>query len=271
MKDLLNKVHCIDAMELLAKIPDSSIDMVLCDLPYGVTACKWDTVIPIEQMWKELKRVVKPRAAIVLTATQPFASRLVSSNYEMFRYEWVWQKEVGTNFLNAKKEPMRETESVLVFADSYTKYYPVLIDRKDKKRVKYSYKGKVAASGQHPYGAVNFEKTPANYFDTNLRYPSNIIKFNRETGLHATQKPVKLFEYLIKTYTQEGEIVLDMTVGSGTTAVAAMNTGRQFIVGDYLQEYVDIARTRLQNTNPFVHSINKDGTKQLSLFETLGS
>lgn len=258
MDNLLNKIHHLDAMGLLAKIPDESIDMVLADLPYGVTACKWDTIIPIEPMWVELKRIVKSRAAIVLTATQPFTSRLVSSNYEMFKQELVWEKDGGAGFLNAKIMHMPKHENILLFGKGRINYYPQMINR--KKILKYTSGKKSLLYGDYQ----SYSNTTA------VKYPSSILKFStmieQTTKVHPTQKPVALFEYLIKTYTQEGEIVLDMTCGSGTTALAAQNLGRQFICGDSSLEYVEIARKRLQNANPYVASVNSDGSKQLSLF-----
>lgn len=264
---LLNKVHHCDALDLLRRLPDQSVDMVLCDLPYGVTACEWDTVIPIEPMWKELRRVAKKRAAIVLTATQPFTSRLVSSNYEMFRYEWVWVKAKATNPLNAYRMPMKKHESVLVFAVNFCDYYPIMRKREDSSNrynrpLNYSKNNK-----QIEY--LNAERISKKKMPE-LKVPDSVINFHlsvSEFGLHPTQKPVALFEYLIKTYTQPGEIVLDMTCGSGTTAIAARKCNRQFICGDLSAEYVEVARKRLQNSDPFQATILPDGRKQLSLFE----
>jgi len=228
----------------------------------GITNCNWDTVIPIEPMWVELKRIVKSRAAIVLTATQPFTSRLVSSNYEMFRYEWIWEKNVGIGFLNSKHEPMRWHENILVFANKRSLYYP---QKRRGKGFRVDVKGvktKIYGKQKNVFSINNGD----NYF------PKSIIHFGNENGkgkLHPTQKPLKLFEYLIKTYTLEGQIVLDMTCGSGTTALAAQNLGRQFICGDITLEYVEIARKRLQDADPYQATIHADGSKQLSLFEGL--
>ena len=257
MDNLLNKIHHMDCMELLSAIPGASIDMVLCDLPYGVTACKWDTIIPIEPMWEQLKRIVKPRSAIVLTATQPFSSRLVSSNYEMFRYSAVWNKSIPTGFLDANKKLMPVHEDVLVFGIKRPSYYPIMGE--GEKYTKANAKAKVYSDFKL-IDSVNH----------GTRYPTTLINIsnaNRAIKQHPTQKPVALFEYLIKTYTLENEIVLDMTCGSGTTAIASRNLNRQFICGDYHLPYVELARTRLQNTDPYQATINKDGSKQLSLFE----
>lgn len=234
----------------------------------GVTACKWDTPLPLEPLWKELKRVVKPRAAIVMTATQPFTSRLVSSNYEMFRYEWIWLKSHATRFLDSHRMPMLEHESILIFADSLPKYYPQITKkpienirphiRTDRKKGAY-------LSGDYSYDYTR-------KISINQRMPRTVVKFNNAASegniLHPTQKPVALFEYLIKTYTQENEIVLDFVAGSGTTAIAARKTNRQFICGDNLLEYVEIARQRLQNSDPYQSTIHDNGMKQLSLFES---
>lgn len=254
----LNQIHHIDALDLLAQLPDESIDMVLCDLPYGVTACAWDTIIPIDEMWQGLKRIVKSRAAIVLTATQPFTSRLVSSNYEMFRYEWIWLKDNGSDFLNVNRKPFKAHENVLVF---YTKQ-PVYNPQKsagDPYEVLFR---KGLRQGLEQPDAV-LDTSTINFGD---RYPKSYQKFSHDRGLHPTQKPVALFEYLIKTYTLENEIVLDMTCGSGTTAIAARKTNRQFICGDNHLPYVELARKRLQDTDPYQDTVHEDGTTQLSLF-----
>lgn len=257
---LINKIHHADAMDLLRAIDDNSVDLVLCDLPYGVTACAWDSIIPIEPMWAQLKRVVKQRAAIVLTATQPFTSRLVSSNYEMFRYEWIWVKERGMGFQIAKHRPLMQHESALVFSHQSPNYYPQM-EKLDKP---YKYSSASTASKSSPIA-----KMSKFVVVTDEKHPTNIIEINREIGLHPTQKPVALFEYLIRTYTRENEIVLDMTCGSGTTALAARKTGRRFICGDNSPEYVQLANTRLANSDPFLPTTFADGSKQLSLFSKL--
>lgn len=262
MEHLLNKIHHMDCMDLLAQLPDASIDMVLCDLPYGVTACKWDTIIPIEPMWEQLKRIVKPRSAIVLTATQPFSSRLVSSNYEMFRQSLVWKKSVSTGFLDAKRKHLPIHEDILIFGNKAPNYYPVM-----KKGKPFKVKKKSNATSD-----IYNQFTLIDELNNGTRFPNSIIEIenlNFKGKLHPTQKPVALFEYLIKTYTLENEIVLDMTCGSGTTAIASRNLNRQFICGDYHLPYVEIARTRLQNSDPYQATVNKDGSKQLSLFEGL--
>ena len=238
MQDLVNKIHHIDAIELLCSLPDTIIDMVLCDLPYGVTACKWDTIIPIEPMWKELRRVVKRRSAIVLTATQPFTSRLVSSNYKWYRSCWVWDKVKKSGFQLANKRQMIQHEDVIVFGFPSVKYYPVITKKPYKNY----------GENTPPTSILTNKLIPKNVDPTN-KFPSSILSFsnaNQNVKLHPTQKPVALFEYLIRTYTLEGEIVLDMTCGSGTTAVAAKNLGRNFICGDTDPHYVEITQHRVE-------------------------
>jgi site-specific DNA-methyltransferase (adenine-specific) len=258
---LVNQVHHADAFELLARIPDKSIDMVLADLPYGVTACKWDTPLPLEPLWTELKRIAKPRAAIVLTATQPFTSRLVSSNYEMFKQEIIWEKDGGAGFLNSKIMHMPQHENILLFGMGKVAYYPQMTRR--HKPLKYTLGKKSPLYGDYrPYSNI-----------TTFKYPSSVVKFSvmveQTNKYHPTQKPVALFEYLIKTYTRENEIVLDMTCGSGTTAIAARKCGRQFICGDLELDYVELARKRLQDTDPYQDTELGNGQKQLSLFSKL--
>lgn len=217
--------HMGDCLDVMKSIPDGSVDMILCDLPYGTTQNKWDTVIPFEPLWEQYWRVCKPNAAVVLTAAQPFTSALVMSQPKFFKHEWIWIKNRGSNFANTVREPMKEHESVLMFSKGKWTYNKQMQERTGggADRVKYN---------------VVFESKSSNYrdFDTRkdnklpeLRVPSSWQKFNCEVGLHPTQKPVALFEYLIKTYTNEGETVLDNTAGSGTTAIAAENTGRRWI------------------------------------------
>lgn len=229
-----------DCMEILPTLPDGCVDLVLCDLPYGTTACKWDSVIPFEPLWREYKRVCKPNAAIVLTASQPFTSALVMSNPKMFRVEWIWQKNAGSNFGTVKLQPMKEHESVLVFSAAKSAYFPQMQDRAEsgKSRVK-TVVNYASKSDHHTMDKAIAATRPE------LRYPSSVQKFNRERGLHPTQKPVALMEYLIRTYTNEGDTVLDNTMGSGTTGVAAVNTGRDFIGIEKDSGYFEIACERV--------------------------
>ena len=238
---MLNEIIHGDCLEVMPQIPSGSIDMILCDLPYGTTACKWDTVIPLEPLWEQYNRVIKDNGAIVLTATNPFSSVLVSSNLKGFKHEWIWQKEKGVGFQVAKYRPMQEHEHVLVFTKKGERvnYYPI----KEKRDKPIKSKGASTKSGSSPIAYLNnINKT---YVD---RYPTSIKKFPRDNNkIHPTQKPVALFEYLIKTYTNEGEVVLDNCIGSGTTAIAALNTGRYFIGIEKEKKYFDIAKERIAN------------------------
>lgn len=230
-----NKIYLGDCLEVMKEIDDKSIDMILCDLPYGVTACKWDAVIPFEPLWEQYERIIKDNGAIVLTASQPFTTKLINSNIELFRYCWVWEKEQGVNFLMAKKQPLKVHEDICIFSKQQTKYNPQMTKGKQYIRSDKGDSGEVT-------GKVKKIQTQ----NEGTRYPRSIIQFKRETGLHPTQKPVALFEYLIKTYTDEGDIVLDNCIGSGTTAIAALNTGRFFIGIEKEQKYYDIANKRIK-------------------------
>ena len=250
----LNRIYQMDCLEGMKLIPDKSIDMILCDLPYGTTDCKWDTVIPFEPLWEQYERVIKDNGAIVLTASQPFTSALVMSNPKLFRYEWIWDKCNVTGHLQAKRMPMKQHESVLVFSKKQTKYNPQFeyIDEND---YRFSKKGRVRKTKDNTvYGFVEGGRT----LESGKRYPKTIIKFNNSNHrgkFHPTQKPVALFEYLIKTYTNEGEIVLDNCMGSGTTAVAALKTKRKFIGFEIVPEYVEIANKRLENVRNELKSV----------------
>jgi site-specific DNA-methyltransferase (adenine-specific) len=227
-----------DCLEMMGEIEDGSVDMVLCDPPYGTTACKWDAVIPFEPMWAGVKRVLKKNGAAVFTASQPFTSALVMSNVEMFAYEWVWVKTRITGVLNAKKMPVRKHEQVLVFCDSKaTGTYNAqgLVPN-----------GKVTKQGGNSdnYGARSSEP----YVQEWTNWPRDVLEIASEGNtVHPTQKPVALMEYLIKTYTNEGEVVLDFTMGSGTTGVACMNTGRRFIGIERDEGYFAIAEKRIMD------------------------
>ncbi len=234
----VNEVYLGDCLDLMKYIEDKSVDMILCDLPYGVTQNKWDSIIPLDMLWREYKRISKDNAAIVLTAIQPFASMLVGSNPSWFKYEWIWQKDKATGFLNANKMPMRSHENVLVFYRSQPVYNPQkFLGSPCHSRGKATgTKGKTTDYGNH----IGVETTG------DMKFPLSIIKFNKDTGLHPTQKPVALFEYLIKTYTNESAVVLDNCIGSGTTAEACVRTNRQFIGIEKELKYVEIAENRLQ-------------------------
>jgi len=238
---MLNSIIHGDCLEVMPQIPSGSIDMILCDLPYGTTACKWDIIIPLEPLWEQYKRIIKDHGAIVLTATNPFSSLLVSSNLKGFKHEWIWQKEKGVGFQIAKYRPMQEHEHVLVFTKNGERvnYYPI----KEKRDKPIKSKGASTKSDSSPIAYLN-------KMDEIIRvdrYPTSIKRFPRDNNrIHPTQKPVALFEYLIKTYTKEGEIVLDNCIGSGTTAIAALNTGRFFIGIEKDPKYVELARKRVE-------------------------
>ena len=242
-KIVLMQGDCLDRMK---EIPDGSVDMILADPPYGTTACKWDSIIPLEPMWEQLKRVIKPNGAIVMTASQPFTSILVGSNLKFFKHEWIWEKNRGSNFGAAKYQPLKEHESVLVFSKTGGKvnYYPIKEPRKGTgaDRVKYEFNGSNTGKRDTYNGFLDNRK---GHKEEALRYPSSIQKHNTQVGLHPTQKPVTLMEYLIKTYTNEGETVLDFTMGSGTTGVACANTNRNFIGIELDENYFDIATKRI--------------------------
>lgn len=228
-----------DCLELMAAIPDGSIDMVLTDPPYGTTACKWDAVIPFEPMWAQLKRIIKPNGAIVMTASQPFTTHLIASNMGMFKYCWVWDKKKAGNIFLAKTQPMKTHEDVIVFCTKTPSYYPIMVKR-DKVKKSKNYGTGEAIGGSR-------EKEDIVYTYTH-RYPISILEIsnaNRKGRVHPTQKPVALMEYLIKTYTNPGETVLDFTMGSGTTGVAAMNTGRGFVGIELDEKYFEIAQNRI--------------------------
>lgn len=232
-----------EAIEEMKKIPDGSIDAVVCDPPYGTTACKWDTVIPFGPMWEQLKRVTKKNGAIVLFGSQPFTSALVMSNVKMFKYEWVWEKHKGTNSLLAKKQPLKIHENILVFGGG--NYYPQKTDG-----APYKLRGSHNIIKEHSvYGNGGKPIGYAEDYDSSKRYPVSVQKFsNHNQGInnfHPTQKPVALMEYLIKTYTNEGETVLDFTMGSGTTGVACKNLNRNFIGIELDKDYFEIAKARI--------------------------
>ena len=234
-----NKIYCGDCLELMKEIDDKSVDMILCDLPYGITSCVWDCEIDLNRLWMEYRRLIKDNGVIVLTSSQPFTSKLVMSNIEMFKHEWIWEKDGGSNFANTVREPMKEHESILVFAVKKWTYNKQMEERIGSR------KGKITKStfNSHSENYRNFEGR-GKVIIPELRVPRSIQRFTRERGLHPTQKPVALFEYLIKTYTNEGDFVLDNCVGSGTTAVACLNTKRNFIGIDISEEYCKIARKR---------------------------
>jgi site-specific DNA-methyltransferase (adenine-specific) len=254
-----NKVICGDCLEVMKEIPDKSVDMILADLPYGTTACKWDTIIPFEPLWEQYKRIIKDNGAIVLTANNPFASRLVCSNLEMYRYEWIWDKVRGYNFQQANFAPMKNHEQILIFSKSpaiYNKkgtcnYFP----QKTEIHIKHK-SGTPTKTDNLRDGASTLIK-PLNIEHEGF-FPLSIQKFPKEKkSLHPTQKPVALFEYLIKTYTNEGDIVLDNVAGSFTTAIASENLKRNWICIEKEKEYCEIGLKRINENREKLGILDK--------------
>jgi len=241
-----------DCLELMADIQDGSIDLILCDLPYGTTQNPWDAVIPFELLWEHYRRLIKPNGAIVLTASQPFTSALVMSNPKWFRYEWIWVKNKARGFLNANRQPLRNHESVLVFCEGQSPYIP---QKTTGHRPANSYTKNTSDGGN--YGQTKVGISGGGQTD---RFPLTVQYFdvvNNEAvdKSHPTQKPVALFEYLIKTYTNENELVLDNCIGSGTTAVACFNTGRRCIGIEQDAAIYQNAVDRLFNVQPLLIAI----------------
>ena len=234
-----------DCLELMKDIPDGSVDAIITDPPYGTTACKWDSVIPLELMWEQLKRVIKPKGAIVMTASQPFTTSLIASNMKGFAFCWVWDKCFAANFVQAKRQPLKDHEDIVVFTKTGAQpvYYPQMLKR-DKPIKKGGNKQSIAIPIAQTEVAKTFGATGKTYDE---KYPTSQIRFSCRDGrgLHPTQKPVALMEYLIKTYTNEGETVLDFTMGSGTTGLAAKNLGRNFIGIELDEGYFEIAKERI--------------------------
>jgi site-specific DNA-methyltransferase (adenine-specific) len=227
-----------DCLEVMSSIPDKSIDMILCDLPYGTTHNEWDKQLPLWHLWGEYRRIIKPNGAIILTSQQPFTSELVVSGKDIFRYELIWAKTMGVGFLNANKMPLRSHENILVFYKNLPAYNPQMVEGKPYQKYR-----KSGAQGSS-YGYADSKNTE----NTGERFPKSWIivsNGNNKNHNHPTQKPVALFEYLIKTYTNEGDLVLDNCIGSGTTAIACKNTGRHFIGIEKELEYCQIAERRL--------------------------
>lgn len=223
----MHKLILGNCLEQMKNIPDGSVDMILTDPPYGTTVCKWDSVIPLEPMWEQLKRIIKPNGAIVMTAAQPFTSFLICSNTDMFKYSLVWKKTKVSHFAQAPYRFLTEHEDVVVFSFGGT-------SKNAKNRMVYNPQGlvdcEIVCKGKSHSDHRPSSTTQPDYVQTKTGYPRSVLEFASEIGKeHPTQKPVALMEYLIKTYTNEGQLVLDFTMGSGTTGIAAANTGRDFI------------------------------------------
>ena len=227
-----------DCLELMKDIPDKSIDAIIADLPYGTTACKWDSILPLDKLWKQYNRIIKKNGTIALFASQPFTTKIISSNEKDFRYCWYWLKNQGTNFFHAKRMPIRKIEEICIFKKG--KYYPQITDGHIPTN---SAKG--CSNGKAYHGT----KTRDYEGGKTTRFPTNILEFkcvDNYSRLHSSEKPVDLLEYLIKTYTNEGETVLDNSMGSGTTGVACVNTNRNFIGMELDEGYFNIATNRIQ-------------------------
>jgi len=252
-----------DCLKRMKEIEDHSVDLILCDLPYGTTACKWDTVIPFEPLWEQYRRITKLNAAIVLTAAQPFTSALVMSNTREFKYEWIWRKNMGSGFASAKYQPMRYHESILVFYRARPTYNPQKTQRLSEESTRRIATGPIRAGGENTSEHVNLKTIYAKY-DPYLKGPETVLDFKSVPNgggkkLHPTQKPVELMEYLIRTYTNEYDTVLDNCMGSGTTGVACVNTNRSFIGIEHDSEYYSLAVNRIRDAKQKLASRQKSG------------
>ena len=243
-----------DCLDLLPTIADDSIDLLLVDLPYGTTACKWDSIIPLDKLWEQYNRVCKEDAAMVFTAAQPFTTVLAASNIKNLKYEWIWEKPQGTNPMNAKVMPLKSHENILVFYRKKPTYNP---------QMWYSTPYSGFKSDTAKIGEV-YGKAQSKHRDNpdGSRYPKTVLKFKQEKGLHPTQKPVALMEYLIETYSNPGDTVLDNTMGSGTTGVACVRTDRNFVVMESDAEYTNLAQERIYNT-VLVEEVAQESTNPL--------
>jgi DNA modification methylase len=265
----MSELHFGDCMKLMKKIPDNFVDLILCDLPYGTTNCRWDTVLPLKKLWQQYKRIIKPSGAIVLTATQPFATQLIHSNIEQFRYDIIWKKNIPTGFLNANKMPLRKHELVLIFYESMPIFNPQMTHNHlpqhsfDKNKVK----NKSFKIDGDVYGKTKPTMNPGG---STSRFPTSVIEIpdigrtSKERTGHPTQKPIALMEWLIKTYTNENMMVLDNCIGSGTTAIACDNLNRQWIGIDLDQEFfkkalerINLNRSMLSKPLLFLNEQNK--------------
>lgn len=237
-----NRIYNMDCIEGMKNIPDKSIDMILCDLPYGTTACKWDIVIPFEALWEQYNRIIKDNGAIVLFSKQPFTSDLINSNRKLFRYELIWEKTRAGNSMQVKKQPSAIHENIDVFYKKQPTYNDL------KFRVDEKYIDKRKSIRDSFYKSDHYSGVMKRKADDGLRHPQSILPFNSvwRKGMHPTEKPVELFEWLIRSYTNEGEIVLDNCMGSGTTAVACINTGRNYIGFEKEPKYFEMCMERVK-------------------------
>ena len=233
-----------DCLEVMKEIPNESIDMILADPPYGTTACKWDTIIPLDKLWDECHRIIKPNGGILLFSSQPFTTILNSSNIKEFRHEWIWEKEQGANFMNVKYQPYKVHEIISVFSKEKCNYYPQMTE------------GKPYVSGKGTSGDITGNVIKTQTKNNGTRYPRSVQRFTTDKAkgsFHPTQKPILLLEYLINTYSKQFETVLDFTMGSGSTGVACINTNRNFIGIELDESYFNIAKKRIEEVQNDIH------------------
>lgn len=250
LDDFIDYVIHADCFDILPSIPDKSIDMILADLPYGKLDVKWDEPLPYKRLWEQYNRIIKPNCAIVLTAVQPFTSFMIMNNLKYFKYVLCWHKRTTGDFANAKNRPMRTHEDVIVFSHGKSKYNPQMVKRTDKELSRFSYNPKATSPPTHIKGIAS-GRSPARY-TRQEKYPTSvidimgIINHSKEKFPHPTQKPVALFEYLIKTYSNEGDIILDNVCGTGTTGIACINTNRRFILIEKEEGYYHMTFNRIE-------------------------
>lgn len=258
---MLNEIVQGDCLEVMKDIPSQAIDMILSDLPYGTTSNSWDSIVPLEDLWVQYRRIIKGNGAIVLTAQKPFDALLVMSNPGWFRYEWIWQKEMGSGFLNAKKMPLKDHENILVFYNKAPTYNPQMSRSWTYKRLR---KNNTSNNYGNQQSDIFTDNNGSRYPKTTLYFPRDLlvgVAPKDRKNVHPTQKPVALFEYLICTYTNEGDTVLDNCIGSGTTAIACINTGRNYIGIEKESAYVEAAKRRVEHRKKY------NLTENLSLFD----
>ncbi len=238
-----------DCLEVMKQIPDKSIDAIICDLPYGTTNCKWDSIIPFDKLWEQYERIIKPNGAIVLFGSQPFTSALIMSNPKLFKYELIWDKKTGLGFLDSKFRPLKSHENIIIFGLGGC-------SNGSKIPMKYNPQGLIETTKQNKNTKSNIlnsePKKRENLGTTHTNYPKSIHTFSRVSGNHPTEKPLELLEYLVKTYTNEGDVVLDNTMGSGTTGVACKQLNRSFVGIEMDSKYFQIACDRIDNAKPYV-------------------
>ena len=258
-------IKCGDCLELMREIPDGSVDAIICDLPYGTTACSWDVVIPFDKMWDQINRVSKRKTPSILFGSQPFTTKLISSNFDDFRYEWIWEKNSSGGFILAKQQPMKYHENILVFYKEIPTYNPVFEEYSESTKTRFALNGKVNSDKMQEVNFYNKIQGITRVADEIMlergSYPKTVQKFKSVPNangkrIHPTQKPIDLIEYLVKTYTNEGDTVLDFTMGSGTTGIASVKTKRKFIGYEMNQDYFNIATERIHSFQEVVDVAN---------------